>query len=140
MPPDKRRTRPRKPPRRPQACAPSNVGPPFVVRWHSGAEVERDASWPAAEKAAMNNAVDKLVATGPRLPFPHCSAVKGEAGKGFRELRPRSGRSRWRPIYRRVRPETFVIFAVAPEAQIDARGFDAAVARASARFAELTLD
>ena len=51
------------------------------------------------------------------------------SAQGFRELRPRAGRSRWRPIYRRVNPSTFVIFAVGPEAEIDSRGYDAAVVR-----------
>jgi hypothetical protein len=115
-------------------------GPPYVVRWHPDAEAERAASWPAPEKVAMNNAVEKLRAAGPRLPHPHSSAVQGDAGKGFRELRPRSGRSRWRPIYRQVTPDTFVIFAVGPEAEIDKSGFDAAVGRAAKRFDELELD
>ncbi len=83
----------------------------------------------------MLNAAQKLEAAGPRLGHPHSSSVKGGAGSGFRELRPRAGRSRWRPIYRRVTPDTFVVFAVAPEADIDRRGFDAAIARAAERFA-----
>lgn len=112
-------------------------GPPYVVRWHPDAAAERDASWPPDEKVAMEHAVQKLQAAGPRLMHPHSSAVQGSAGKGLRELRPRAGRSRWRPIYRRVAPETFVIFAVGPEAQIDSDGFDGAVGRAAKRFAEL---
>jgi hypothetical protein len=56
------------------------------------------------------------------------------------KLRPRAGRSRWRPIYRRVNPSTFVILAVAPEAEIDRRAFDAAVARATKRLQQLALD
>jgi hypothetical protein len=63
----------------------------------------------------MWNAVDKLKVAGPRLGHPHSSAVQGDAGKGLRELRPRSGRSRWRPLYRQVAAGTFVILAVAPE-------------------------
>ena len=85
----------------------------------------------------MFNAVAKLEAAGPSLGHPHSSAVRGEAGKGLRELRPRAGRSRWRPIYRQISETTFVIFAVGPEAQIDSRGFDAAVARAVKRHASL---
>ena len=85
----------------------------------------------------MLHAAQKLEAAGPRLGHPHSSAVQGEAGKGFRELRPRAGRSRWRPIYHRVSPTTFVILAVGPEAQIDSRGFDAAVARAVQRHSSL---
>ena len=112
-------------------------GPPYIVRWHPGAESEREASWPPAEKVAMQHAVEKLKAAGPQLKHPHSSAVRGAAGRGLRELRPRGGRSRWRPIYRRVTPETFVILAVGPEAQIDSSGFEAAVGRAAKRFAEL---
>jgi hypothetical protein len=115
-------------------------GPPYVVVWHPEADVERERSWPPKEKAAMFNAVQKLEAAGPRLGSPHSSAVQGETGQGLRELRPRAGRSRWRPIYRRVSPSTFVILAVAPEVQIDSRGFDAAVRRAVERFGQLELD
>jgi hypothetical protein len=122
-----------------QAVQSDDPGPPYVVRWHPAAAQERDASWPPEEKVAMQHAVEKLIAAGPRLMHPHSSAVQGVTGKGFRELRPRAGRSRWRPIYRRATADTFVILAVAPEAQIDSRGFDAAVARAVARFAELDL-
>ena len=43
----------------------------------------------------------------------------------------------WRPIYRRVQPRTFVILAIAPEAQIDKRSFDQKVANARQRFKEL---
>jgi len=88
----------------------------------------------------MNNAVEKLEAAGPRLPFPHSSAVQGDASGGMRELRPRAGRSRWRPIYRQVSATTFVIFAVGPEAQINKRGFDSAVRRAIKRAADLDVD
>jgi hypothetical protein len=88
----------------------------------------------------MLHAAQKLEATGPRLGHPHSSAVQGEPGQGLRELRPRAGRSRWRPIYRRVSPSTFVILAVAPEAQIDSRGYDAAVVRAAERFGQLEVD
>lgn len=116
------------------------AGTSYAARWHPDADAERDASWPAEEKVAMLNAVQKLEAAGPRLGHPHSSAVQGESGKGFRELRPRAGRSRWRPIYRQVTADTFVIFAVGPEAQIDGRGFDAAVERAVARFADFEVD
>lgn len=115
-------------------------GPPYLVRWHPQAEPERDASWPPREKVAIVHAVKKLEAEGMRLAHPHCSAVQGETGKGLRELRPRGGRSRWRPIYRQVAAGTFVILAVGPEAAIDQRGFDAAVARAARRFKALDTD
>ena len=112
-------------------------GPPYVVRWHPEAVGERDASWPPREQTAIFHAVQKLEAEGPRLPHPHSSAIQGEVGRGFRELRPRGGRSRWRPIYRQVAPDTFAILAVGPEAAIDGAGFDAAVARARQRFDQL---
>lgn len=113
-------------------------GPPYLVLWHPEADAERERSWPPKEKAAMLNAVQKLEAGGPRLGSPHSSAVQGETGQGLRELRPRAGRSRWRPIY--LTASKFVILAVAPEAQIDSRGFDAAVARAVDRLASLDVD
>ncbi len=111
-----------------------------MVRWHPEAVAERDASWPPREQVAILHAAQKLEAEGARLSHPHSSAVRGEAGKGLRELRPRGGRSRWRPIYRQVAHGTFLILAVAPEAAIDPAGFDAAVARASTRFAQLDPD
>ena len=88
----------------------------------------------------MLHTAQKLEAAGPRLSHPHSSAVQGDLGQGLRELRPRAGRSRWRPIYRRVSPSTFVILVVAPEAAIDSRGFDDAVDRAVARFVDLKAD
>jgi transcriptional regulator with XRE-family HTH domain len=89
------------------------------VLWHPAADAERAAISDAAERAAVQHAREKLEVLGPRLGAPHSSAVKGEEGSGLRELRPRAGRSRWRPIYRQVGPRTFVILSVAPEAEID---------------------
>jgi hypothetical protein len=107
------------------------------VLWHPAADAELTAIGDAAERAAIQHAREKLEAVGPQLGSPHSSAVKGEEGSGLRELRPRAGRSRWRPIYRRVQPETFVILAVAPEAQIDKRGFNETVRKARRRLQEL---
>lgn len=143
MTPDKRKrskkTGSERPARRLEAVRSDDPGPPYVVLWHPEAAAERDASWPPEEKVAMEHAVEKLKAAGPRLMHPHSSALQGTTGRGFRELRPRAGRSRWRPIYRRATPDTFVIVAVAPEAEIDRRGFNAAGNRAVARFAEIDL-
>ena len=120
--------------------AEADPGPPYVVLWHPQADEERDSSWPVQERVAILHAAQKLQAAGPRLGHPHSSAVRGDVGAGLRELRPRAGRSRWRPIYRRVNPSTFVILAVAPEAEIDRRGFEAAVTRAVTRLGEVELD
>ena len=93
----------------------------------------------AGERAAIQHAREKLEALGPRLGAPHSSAVRGDAGAGLRELRPRAGRSRWRPIYRQVQSRIFLILAVAPEAQIDKRGFDSVIRDAQQRLGEVKL-
>ena len=80
------------------------------------------------------HAVEKLRTVG-RLMSPHSSALQG-SGKGLRELRPRGGRSPWRPIYRQV-GETLVVLAVAPEAEVDKVGFGRAVTHALQRLADL---
>lgn len=112
----------------------------YMVIWHPDAQAEREASWPEGEKAAMRHSAQKLEAAGPNLGAPHSSAVMGSDVQGLRELRPRAGRSRWRPLYLRVAESTFLILAVAPEAQIDKRGFAAAVKRAAERYTETDLD
>jgi hypothetical protein len=112
----------------------ADPGPPYEVLWHPAADAERAAIPDTAERILIQHAREKLEALGPQLGAPHTSAIKGEDGPGLRELRPRAGRSRWRPIYRRVQPRTFVILAIAPEAQIDKRGFDQKVTNARRRF------
>jgi hypothetical protein len=140
MSPDKQRRR-RDPPRRakqPHTPEPvSDPGPPYKVLWHPAADAERAAISDGSERVAIQHAREKLEAIGPRLGAPHSSAIKGEDGSGLRELRPRAGRSRWRPAYRQVGPGTFVILAVAPEAEIDGHGFDEKVRDARRRFDEL---
>jgi hypothetical protein len=91
---------------------------------------------PDAEKAAVLNAVEKLRAFGPSLPFPHQSAVRGAVG--IRELRPRQGRSPWRAFYCRS-SDVFVIAAIGPEAQVNSRGFARAIAAAQQRCAEIEI-
>lgn len=86
------------------------------------AERERRAL-PDSEVAALINADAKLAAIGPALGFPHSSAVQG--AQNLRELRPRSGRCRWRAFYRQV-GGVFVVGAVGPEAMVDKRGFSKA--------------
>lgn len=115
-------------------------GPSFpnAVFIHPDADVELMAARPPAEIAAIRNAIEKLRAEGVMLAFPHCSAVAGSSIHGLRELRPRAGRSRWRPLYLQVDEQAFLILAVAPEAQIDKRGFRAALDRARARWASVS--
>ena len=47
----------------------------WEVRYLEEASRERDGM-PAAERLALDHAVDKLAAFGPRLPFPHQSSVR----------------------------------------------------------------
>ncbi len=61
----------------------------------------------------------------------------GEQGSGLRELRPRRGRSRWRPIYRRAGEGLFAILAIGPEAEIDKAGYARAVRLAKQRLKRL---
>lgn len=113
---------------------------PNVVRWLPDAETERELARPEGEIQAMWNVIEKLMSEGARLRFPHTSAVAGSPLEGLRELRPRAGRSRWRPLYIQVEKTEFLILTVAPEAQIDKRGFRAAVERAEARWDVLIAD
>lgn len=96
----------------------------YRVDWHRDADVERRAIDNARERVAIQQVIEQLKVNGPALRHPHQSDVQGSHGDGLRELRPRRGRSRWRPIYRRVADRQFVIFAVAPEAEIDSRGYN----------------
>lgn len=106
---------------------------PWRVLFHPAAEKELD-SLRVADRAAVLHATEKLAALGPALPHPHQSEVRG--GSHLRELRPRAGRSRIRPLYGRV-GDTFVVAAIAPEAMIDGRGFDRSVRVAVRRMAEI---
>lgn len=106
----------------------------YVVVYHPEAEAE----WmdlPRAEQVAIDAARRKLEIEGPRLPYPHQSKVKGS--KSLRELRPRAGRSIWRPLYTQVSAETFLIAAIAPEAKKEKRGFVRAVRLAERRIGEV---
>ena len=94
------------------------------------AEAELDAV-PAADRVALTNAIEKLRVHGDRLGAPHSSSIRG-VKETLRELRPRSGRSRWRAFYRRV-GDGFVIAAIGPEASVDTAGFRRAVSRALSR-------
>lgn len=80
------------------------------------------------DKKAILNAVDKLQALGEQLAPPHMKPLMGEDAAGLRELRPRQGRSDWRPIYARIGEKTYVVLAVGKHEE-----FEQLVARAQAR-------
>lgn len=105
----------------------------WAVVFHPSAEKELGAL-PVADRVAVLHSTEKLAALGPVLPHPHQSDVRG--GRGLRELRPRAGRSRIRPLYGRV-GDAFVILAIGPEALVDRRGFDRAVRIAEQRLSEV---
>lgn len=104
----------------------------YEVRWHKVADAEHAAITDGRERVAIDHAIEKLKVDGPALRAPHQSGVKSNTGEGLRELRPRQGRSRWRPIYRRF-GEFFVILAIAPETEIDPAGYDRQVGEAQKR-------
>jgi hypothetical protein len=99
--------------------------------------VEKNALEDSRERVAIAHAIEKLEVDGPALAHPHQSAVLGEEGSGLRELRPRQGRSRSRPIYSRIEGKVFAILAVGPEAEIDKAGFERAVRAARLRLNRL---
>lgn len=108
----------------------------WTVKYLAEAEAERNAL-PAAERIAIQHAVEKLQALGPRLPFPHSADARASAR--CRELRPRAGRCPWRPLYTRA-GQIFVIAAIAPDGETDPRGFARACAEADERLAKLEDD
>lgn len=105
----------------------------FSVDFHEDA-VRELLRLDARDQEAVQHAREKLIALGDRLPFPHQSAVR--QGAPLRELRPRGGRCRWRPLYARV-GAGFVILVVVPEAEVDPRGFRRGVEVALHRLSEL---
>lgn len=66
------------------------------------------------ERIAIAHVIEKLQVDGPALRSPHQSAVMGDHGLGLRELCPRRGRSRWRPIYRRLERKLLQFFPLGP--------------------------
>jgi hypothetical protein len=104
------------------------------VAWHPKALDEKNTIEDVAERVAIAHVIEKLEVDGPALWSPHQSAVMGEEGSGLRELRPRRGRSRWRPIYRRME-ERFL--AVGSEAEIDKAGYAKALRLAKQRLKRL---
>lgn len=89
---------------------------------------------PVREREALRHAYDKLVTEGEHFHFPHSSQLRGTSR--LRELRPRSGHSKWRAFYGRI-GGALVIAAVGPEAKDAPVGFRRAVAAAERRLAAL---
>jgi hypothetical protein len=104
---------------------------------HPEAVVEL-TSLPTQERVALANAMKKLEALGPTLPFPHSSAVRN--ADRLRELRPRAGRSPWRAFYRQIGDVIFVVGAVGPEAAVKPRDFIRAIQTAEARLGKIEHD
>lgn len=107
------------------------------VAWHPKALDEKNAIVEVAERVAIAHVIEKLEVDGPNLKSPHQSGVMGEEGSGLRELRPRRGRSRWRPLYRRADEALFAILAIGPEAGINKTGYAKAVCVAKQRLKRL---
>lgn len=102
----------------------------WTVLVHPDAKIEL-AALPQQEIAAIDNAMKKLEALGPNLPFPHSSAVK-DADR-LREVRPRAGNSPWRAFYRQTGEVLFVVGAIGPEANVKPRDFTRAIRLAEDR-------
>lgn len=109
----------------------------WEVAWHPKALAEKNAIEDVAERVAIAHVIEKLEVDGPVLRSPHQSAVRGEEGSGLRELRPRRGRSRWRPLYCRADEMLFPVLAIGPEAEIDKAGYVKAVRLAKQRLKRL---
>ncbi len=129
--------KPQHPPRRRRTVLASATPASWDIKWHPQAVKEWEEIDDVGETAAILRVTEKLEVDGPALAYPHQSAVMGKGGSGLRELRPRRGSSRWRPIYRRIEGRLFAILAVGPEAGIDRPGYDRAVRAARQRLDRL---
>lgn len=107
------------------------------MAWHECAVNDDLQSLSPRDLGAVLNAVEKLIALGPDLCFPHQSAVRGTSPQ-LRELRLRAGRSQIRILYARTGATTFTLLALAPEAETSPRGFVKAIATASRRLETVT--
>ena len=124
-------------PKRAQKIVARGTPARWEVAWHPKALDEKNAIGNVAERVAIAHVIEKLEVDGPVLQSPHQSGVMGEEGSGLRELRPRRGRSRWRPLYRRIGEPLFAILAVGPEAEIDKAGYAKALRLAKQRLKRL---
>jgi hypothetical protein len=129
--------RKKSPPKRARKIVAGGTLAHWEVAWHPKALDEKNAIEDVAERVAIAHVIEKLEVDGPALRSPHQSGVMGEEGSGLRELRPRRGRSRWRPIYRRIEEVLFAVLAVGPEAEIDKVGYAKTVRLAKQRLKRL---
>jgi hypothetical protein len=89
------------------------------------------------EHRAVTRTISRLLQFGDALRFPDSSSAPSSSVRGLRELRPRRGRSRWRPLY--MITAGGIQFAVLdPEATRDPVGYRRAVDRAAQRLSEMT--
>lgn len=103
----------------------------YLVEYHVDAVAEYGALRDRQQKKGVLTVASFLQQLGPKITEPHAKPVKGTA-KLF-ELRPGGGKTLVRPLYFRYDETTFKILAIAPEAQTDGRGFEAAIERAKTR-------
>jgi len=129
--------RTKRPPKRARKIVARGTPASWEVAWHPKALDEKNAIEDTAERVAIAHVSEKLEVDGPALRSPHQSGVMGEEGSGLRELRPRRGRSRWRPLYRRADEALFAILSIGPEAEIDNAGYAKAVRLAKQRLKRL---
>jgi hypothetical protein len=78
-------------------------GPPWEVLFHPDGHKELQLLKRQSDShhEAVLAVIEKLKIHGPALKSPHQSGVKGDVGKGLRELRPTGGKTLVRPLYRR---------------------------------------
>lgn len=102
-----------------------------LVYWDKEAVEEFGAYKEPRARKAILSIVDILSQTGAQITEPHAKKVR-IANKLY-ELRPGGGKILARPLYARVEESTFVVLAIAPEADEDPKGFETAVERARER-------
>ena len=103
----------------------------WLVEYHYAAVEEFAALKDVQQKKGVLKMADLLRQLGPKMKEPHMKPVQGSSK--LRELRPGGGKTLVRPLYFRLDERTFKILALAPEAQVDKPGFNAAVDRATKR-------
>lgn len=103
----------------------------WIVTYHDAAVVEYAALRDSRQRKGVLTIATFLRELGPKLVEPHSKALAGT--RKLRELRPGGGRVPVRPLYAQVSARQFVVFAIAPESQVDPRGFRSAVQRAQDR-------